>query len=294
MQTGIMSEAAIAAAIRLLQDEDSRVRRTCRTQLLATGDAARPALEAAAASADPRLRVHARRLLRSLELDAWARDFQALLRTTRLMSGGSQILEVGLEALVRFPGLAEGDPACFRRRLDALVAELHPLVAGRSSLTAARRLSQVLAHRHDLAGQRLPCGVQSSWLPDRVLQSARGPSSVLAAIYLIVARRSGIDATGVCLPDFVLVRLHGRRRILVDPYHRGRTVTKADCLRYLRRVLPARPVLEQLADVSDVEVLDRVVEDLILVHDRPADGELRDALRRARTVLAPGRVQTHG
>ena len=47
-------------------------------------------------------------------------------------------------------------------------------------------------------------------------------------------------------------------------------------------------------DVSDVEVLDRVVEDLILVHDRPADGELRDALRQARTVLAPGRVQTHG
>jgi hypothetical protein len=289
-----MTEAAIAAAIRLLEDDDSRVRRTCRTRLLASGEAARPALEAAASSADPHVRVRARALLRSIELDAWVRDFHASLRTTRLLTSGDRILEVGLEALVRFPGLAEGDPAAFRRRLDALVAELHPLVSGRSSLTAARRLSQTLAQRHDLAGERVPCGHQASWLPDRVLQSARGPSSVLAAIYLIVARRAGIDATGVCLPDFVLVRLHGRRRILVDPYHRGRTVTKADCLRYLRRALPSRPALDQLADVSDVEVLDRVVEDLILVHDRPSDGELRDALRHARTVLAPGRAQAHG
>ncbi|MEY2981357.1 MAG: transglutaminase family protein [Planctomycetota bacterium] len=294
MQTGTMSEAAIAAAIRLLEDDDSRVRRACRTRILASGEAARTALEAAASASDPRLRVRARALLRSIELAAWVDDFQGSLRTTRLLTCGDRILEVGLEALVRFPGLAEGDPSVFRRRLDALVAELHPLVAGRSSLTASRRLAQILAQRHDLAGERLPCGAQSSWLPDRVLQSARGPSSILAAIYLIVARRAGIDATGVCLPDFVLVRLHGRRNILVDPYHRGRSVTKADCLRYLRRVLPSRPVLEQLADVSDVEVLDRVVEDLILVHDRPADGELRDALRLARTVLAPGRAQTHG
>jgi hypothetical protein len=294
MQTETMSEAAIAAAIRLLEDEDSRVRRVCRTQILAAREAARPALEEAAVSADPHLRVRARSLLRSIELESWVREFQGALRTTRLVTSGECLLEVGLEALVRFPGLAEGDPASFRRRLDALVAELRPLVSGRSSLTAARRLAQVLAQRHDLAGQRLPCGVQASWLPDRVLQSARGPSSVLAAIYLIVARRAGIEATGVCLPDFVLVRLHGRRRILVDPYHRGRSVTKADCLRYLRRVLPSRPVLEQLADVSDVEVLDRIVEDLILVHDRPVDGELRDALRQARMVLTPGRVQAHG
>jgi hypothetical protein len=288
-QDALLTPSALRAAVRLLVDDDAKVHGACRRRLLAFGEGCRVELERAATAADPRLRIRARAVLRSLDLEAWVQDFVGAIRSARFGLQPCGLLATGLAALVRFPALEPGDAEDFGRRLAALTDELRPLGAARSSLTAARRLSDLLARRHDLNGARVPSKGHDTWLPDRVLASGRGPSSVLAAIYLLVARGAGIEATGVRLPDFVLVRVHGRRRILLDPYHRGRTVTKADCMRYLRRILPARPLAEQLADVADAEILDSVVEDLILVHDRPEDGEFRDALRRARVALTPGR-----
>lgn len=277
------------AAVRLLGDEDPKVHGACRRRLVAWGEGARDELALAADGPDPRLRVRARSVLRSLDLESWIRDFVGSIRAARFGIDAGGVLANGLRSLVGFPGLERGDAIAYERRLDDFAAELRPVVEARSSLTAARRLADVLAQRHELVGARAPRNGHQDWLPDRVLASGRGPASVLAGIYLVVGRRVGVEMTGVLLPDFVLVRVHGRRRILVDPYHRGRTVTKADCLRYLRRVLPTRPVSERLADVDDSEVLDRVLEDLILVNDRPEDGEVRDALRRARVALVPGR-----
>lgn len=288
-QDAVRTPSAVRAAVRLLGDEDPKVHGACRRRLVTWGEASREALELAATGADATLRVRARVVLCSLDLAEWVQGFVGAIESARVGLATEGMLEVGLRALVTFPGLPPGDADGFDARLDQLADELRGLVEWRSSLTAARRLSDVLGRRHGLLGARAPRGRHREWLPDRVLDQGRGPASVLAAIYLVVARRAGVEATGVMLPDFVLLRVHGRRRILLDPYHRGRTVTKADCLRYLRRVTPSRPAAERLADVDDCEVLDRVIEDLILVHDRPEDGELRDALREARAAVAPGR-----
>ena len=281
--------AAIQAVVRLLADDDAKVLRTCRRRLLDWGDAARVELKQAELDDDPRVRLRARAVLRSMELANWSRAFAQELAEARDSGEPHAVLDAGMRALVAFVRPEPVDLPSFDRAIDDLADELRPLIAGRSSLTAARRLAELLAQRHGLRGSRRMPNDRLSWLPDRVLAAARGPSSVLGALYLMIGRRAGMELSGVLLPDFLLVRVHGRRRILVDPYHEGRTVTRHDCLRYVGRLerFGCGAVRRTLEDISDGEVLDRVVEDLILVHDRPEQGEIRDALRIARASLEP-------
>ncbi|MBI5852749.1 MAG: hypothetical protein HZB39_17190 [Planctomycetes bacterium] len=281
--------SAIHAVVRLLADDDAKVLRLCRRRLLEWGSAAHAGLQAAESDDDPRVRVRARAVLRSLELATWTRAFAQDVAQAREVGGPHAVLEAGMRSLVAFVRHEAGDLGAFDAALEALAAELRPLVRGRSSLTAARHLAELLAKRHGLRGSRRMPADRLAWLPDRVLDTGRGPSSVLGALYLLVGRRAGLDLSSVLLPDFLLVRVHGRRRILVDPYHEGRTVTRHDCLRYVGRLerFGCGAAKRSLEDVDDADVLDRILEDLILVHDRPEQGEVRDCLRTARASLEP-------
>src|SRR5690606_22274283 len=95
--------SAVRAAIRLLADDDARVWRACRLRLRAWGEDARDELERAASHDDARLRVQARRLLRTLDLDAWLRDFVGAVRAARFGVDGTGVLETGLRRLCGFP-----------------------------------------------------------------------------------------------------------------------------------------------------------------------------------------------
>ena len=289
LHEALRDQPAIQAAVRLLADEDTRVFRMCRRRILAWGAVARDELLRATIDDDPRLRVRARAVLRTFELTAWSRDFVRAITKAREVGGPHAVLEAGLRLLVGFVGHEDGDVDAFEVRLDAIAAELRSFVEGRTSRAAANRLAEILCQRHGLRGSRRMPANRLAWLPDRVLASGRGPSSVLGGLYLVIGRRAGLELTGVLLPEFVVVRVHGRRRILVDPYHEGRTVTRHDCRRYLSRIerFGGGMLQHSLDDVDDADVLDRILEDLILVHDRPEQGEVRDTLRVARAALEP-------
>ncbi len=285
----VRDNPAIQAVVRLLADDDAKVLRLCRSQLLEWGNAARADLESAELDDNPRVRLRARAVLRSLELRTWTREFARDVAEARETGGPFALLEAGMRGLIGLVQPERDGARAFDLAIDSLADELRPLVATRSSRTAARRLSEVLCLRHGIRGSRRMPKDSRAWLPDGVLESARGPSSVLGGLYLLIGRRAGLDLSGVLLPDFLVVRIHGRRRILIDPYHEGRTVTRQDCLRYVSRIerFGGGLVRRSLEDVDDSDVLDRILEDLILVHDRPEQGEVRDALRIARASLEP-------
>ncbi|MFO1053406.1 MAG: transglutaminase family protein [Planctomycetota bacterium] len=290
LHQALRENPAIQAAVRLLTDDDERVVRMCRRRILAWGGLAQRELETAALDPDPRLRVRARAALRSIELDVWVRSFADEVAKARETGGGPAVLESGMRKLVGFSGLGDGDLVAFDAALDELAEQLRAVTSGRTSRTAARHISHVLGVRLALRGSRRMPKDRRAWLPDRVLESRRGPAAVIAGLYLLIGRRAGLQLSGVLLPEFVVVRVHGRRRrVLVDPYHEGRTVTRHDCLRYLRRMerFGAGSAHRSLVDVDDADVLDRILEDLILLHDRPEHGEVRDALRAARASLEP-------
>jgi regulator of sirC expression with transglutaminase-like and TPR domain len=91
-------------------------------------------------------------------------------------------------------------------------------------------------------------------LLDRVVANGVGAPITLSMIYMMVARWAGLTATGVALPNHFLVRIHGPRSLLIDPFHGGRVIPKADCARYLR-ACGVSPVRDQLRDLVDREVM---------------------------------------
>jgi hypothetical protein len=278
----------MAAAVRLLADPSPMVSRNCTATVLAWGERARVFLQQAEHDDDPRLRCEVRRLLRTLDLRRAAADFVTAVEQARSGRDARGVLEAGLQALhdlVRLQRTGHG-PDRYVRRLDELADELRPLVQGRTTPTQARHLADALGGRLCLRGCRSSLlRSREELLPTRVLERGRGTSAALAAIYLLVARRAGLDSSLVRLPGNFLVRLHGRRRVLIDPSRGGRTVTRADCLRYLRTRGDAEVGLHRLSDVDDTELLVGLVEDLLDVREVCCDPALTSGLLRALDAL---------
>lgn len=283
----IPNRSTIESVVSFLADETPSVVRACRAHVLRWGEACREVLVDAARSPNASMRIAARSLLRSLDLRVWTEQVVDLGRRAAHRNGES-VLEQGIE-LIQFLGRPLQDPCALRREMDLISAGAETVVAGHTEVTAARKLAAYLGQIEGF------CGCDSSYYRpenlflDCVLERRRGLPIALAVLYVLVARRVGLDAAAVRLPDdYYLVRVHGRRATLLDPFHGGRTVTKADAVRYLRHVGAAKPVSSRLADVDDVQLLLGMMSTLGRVYEHREDREFREALRRAQRALSLG------
>lgn len=277
------SARSVIAAVRLLADEDEKVRRACRSQLLLWGDIVEGPLKIAAEDDDPRLRMRARDLQRSLELRRWLERLCSFAGSAE-GSWNNRLFEgLMLAASVDRGDRAGSDAAS--STIGELGRMLAPRVEGRSTHTSARHLTNLLAGEFGLDGCREGFHRRDNLHLDRILQQRRGLPSALVAIYLLVARSAGLVASPVRLPDYYLLRIHGRRNVLLDPFHGGRTVTKADCLRYMRESGHPDASLDLLEDIDERELLAGVLEDMRRTCHRPTERELRVVLGEARTAL---------
>lgn len=252
--------AVLRAAIRLLDDDSRSVARAAQRMLLANGERARPLLRQAGEVGDVATRLRARRLLRQLDVRGCLRRFAALdLGQTGRSSSEPLLAGVALAAqMVRTFGPEAADLRAF---LSGEARVLQARFAGRSLPTQARLLGEHLAGQLEFAGADGDRLELDHVLLDRVLHNRVGNPTALSLVYLLVGRQAGLEATGVGMPGHLLVRLHGPRPVLVDPFHGGRTVTKVDCLRHLRS-RGYGPVRDRLRDLTDREMLANYVRDL--------------------------------
>ena len=100
----------------------------------------------------------------------------------------------------------------------------------------------------------------------------------LCILFLIVGRWAGLSMAGVGMPDHFLVRVRGVRPVLVDPFHKGRSVTKVDCVRYLRSVGYGNAVVEHLRNLEDREVIGHLLRSLKRVYRELGDREVENAI----------------
>lgn len=298
------TSAEIAAAIVLLADDRGPVQAAARDRLLRWGDHAVGPLREAAEAEHVRTRAQARALLRTMEVHDLLRKFAGL----RLDAEGRGALgsnapmpllngAVHLAQIVRTFGPEATDLA---RRLRAEARLLKKRFEGRSLSVCARLLAERLHGElglHGEPGLNAQPDLHDELTPeaagrveldhvlvDRVLARGDGIPVSLSLVYLLVARWAGLSAAGVALPDHFLVRLHGIRPVLVDPFHAGRTVTKADCARYLRS-RGFGSVQERLRDVSDREFLIHYLRGLQLAARNRAVPEARRGLGKALLML---------
>jgi regulator of sirC expression with transglutaminase-like and TPR domain len=177
------------------------------------------------------------------------------------------------------------DPAVTAAVLDRCADDLRPRCAGRTAVTSARLLAGYLTGEIGYGGSRSNYYDVSNILFDKVVAQRRGVPVSLALLYILIGRRAGLDITGVALPDHFLVRVHGARPVLLDPFHGGRTITKVDCLRYLRSAGYASDA-NSLSEVDDRAILLAFLGDLQRVYGYREDREICEALQRARRLFA--------
>lgn len=274
------------AVIRLLADDQESIVAAARARLLRWGAAALPALRQAAHAGEPAVAVRCRSLLRALQIKDSLARFSRLRLDDAAQAGAAPLLEgsVLLSKLVRtFVPDASDLVAILRWH----ATELQAKCAGRSLPACARLLAEQLHGAARLRGGRSDAMVMDEVSIDRVLTQQAGSPVTLSLVYLLVARWAGLSAAGVAIPGHFLVRLHGPRPVLVDPFHGGRAVTKLDCARYLRAA-GHRPALPHLRDLSDREFLLHYLRALrSAAQKRPVEHALQ-SLDHAESLLEVG------
>lgn len=285
-EAGEQLQRKIRAAISLLNDRDQVIAGTCREQVRAWGELARPILEEQLNGTDPHAAVLAGRMLKQLDLDAWVRKvrrFAAAVPRKGLMSwrdlerGAALVSSLGRPDVVGVANLAE--------TLDAFAAELEPKLVDKSTMTGARLLAGYLSRELGFDGTRSSFYEPAHIHFDKVVGVRRGVPVALALVYILVGRRAGLEVAGVAIPDHFLVRVHGPRPVLLDPYHEGRQVTKADCVRYLRQAGYGLHTNSYLEDVHDRQVLDTLLRDQARVYGYREDHEICSSIETARQSL---------
>jgi regulator of sirC expression with transglutaminase-like and TPR domain len=172
-----------------------------------------------------------------------------------------------------------------RNTLDRYAEELAPRFRGKSAMTCARLLSGYLSNQLGYSGSQSSFYEVSNVQFDKVVTIRRGVPIALALLFILVGRRAGLEVSGVAIPDHFLVRVRGARPVLLDPYHEGRQVTKADCVRYLRIAGYSLHTKSYLEDVPDCEILDCLLRNLLRVYGYREDNELCSVLENARQTL---------
>ncbi len=127
-------------------------------------------------------------------------------------------------ALALAAELEEVDAQGALAELDRLGAEVRSVATG-TPAEQAESLAQVLGRRHGFVGDREDYDHPDNSMLDLVLDRRKGLPILLSAVYVEVARRAGIELSGVGLPGHYVVGHFGQAPpILLDPFAGGAAV----------------------------------------------------------------------
>jgi regulator of sirC expression with transglutaminase-like and TPR domain len=217
-----------------------------------------------------------------------------------LNAPGADIAPAALAiARVEYPAL---DPEPYLDRIDAMGGNAADRLAGVSvaSSEAITILNEYLFEEEGFSGNRERYEDPRNSFLNEVLDRRRGIPISLAVIYMEVARRAGLEITGVNFPGHFLVRAASPLAgddLIIDPFHGGALLSEFDCRQLLRHhvgddaafdgslLVPATRhdiVVRMLVNLKRLYVRmrsfpqARFVSTLLLNVDPSAIGELRD------------------
>jgi regulator of sirC expression with transglutaminase-like and TPR domain len=259
-----LSQSQRIALLSLLGDEDPLVYRTVREKILSCGPPAAEWLRPHTMSNDPALRRRARQIV--LHFDRQAADDHFLAFCLR--HGEEFDLEQGawLFAQTQYPLI---NVEAYQAVLDGYASELRGRFQSRAEakqiLTA---LNQYLFDELGFAGnEENYYDPENSYL-NCVIDQRTGNPINLCLLYILLARRLRLPVAGIGLPGHFICRYQSTAaEIYLDPFNRGRFLTKADCVQYL---VNANCSLRDnyLAPVSARRLLLRVCSNLHQVYQR--------------------------
>jgi len=228
--SGGLSEARRKALLTLLADDDAAVHRAAHEQLLAQGPGVRDWLRPHLLSNDPAVRRGVRAVFAHFGRQTADNRFLAFC----LKQGEDLDLELGalLLAHTRHP---DANLEAYQAQLDDFAATLRErvvLVPGAKAML--NTINKFVFTELGFAGNQ-----EDYYNPDnsyltRVMDRRIGIPISLCTIYLGLARRLHLPVVGVGLPGHFVCRFQtSTEEIYIDCFHRGRLMTKADCVHFL-------------------------------------------------------------
>jgi len=222
-----------------------------------------------------------------------------------LKAPGEELAPAALAiARIEYPSL---DPGGYLEALERMGDEAAGRVAraGVHGQDAIRILNEYLYDEQRFTGNRQQYDDPRNSYLNEVLDRRTGIPITLAVVYLEIARRAGVQVTGVNFPGHFLLRAadeHARLHysgdfVIVDPFHGGALLSEIDCREMLRQhvgdeaafdsdlLQPATRreiVVRMLVNLKRLYVRmrsfpqARVVADLLLTVDPSSVTELRD------------------
>ena len=225
-----LSQSQRSALVSLLADEDPVVYRTVREKLLACGPPAAEWLRPHMTSNDPALRRRACQLV--LHFDRQAADDHFLAFCLR--HGEAFDLEQGawLFAQTQYPRInVEAYQAVLDGYADELRSRLGSSADPEEILTV---ISQYLCGELGFAGNDADYYEPENNYLNCVLDRRTGNPINLCLVYVLLGRRLKLPMVGIALPGHFICRYQSTAaEIYLDPFNRGRFLTKAECVQYL-------------------------------------------------------------
>jgi regulator of sirC expression with transglutaminase-like and TPR domain len=175
----------------------------------------------------------------------------------------------------------ELDPSRYLARLDDMGEAVRGRLDGQPrAADAVAALNAYLFAEEGFRGNEQDYYDPRNSFLNEVLDRRTGIPITLSTVYLEVARRAGVAASGVGLPGHFIVRVSaGGADLLVDPYHGGLQLTEADCQQRLDRIYAGRLRLDagMLAPSGRKSILARMLRNLKAIYLKT--GEQERALR---------------
>ncbi|MCD6338056.1 MAG: transglutaminase family protein [Verrucomicrobia bacterium] len=276
------SERELRALVTLLEDDDPIVYRAVRSRLLSFGAPILHRLEPYLADPDPRIRRRCRAV--AIRIRREANDSRLLQFCLRY--GENLDLEEGLLLLAqtRFPDI---NPRLYREQLDAFARELAGrIVEGPFALTSLAAVNDYLFYELGFRGADLSKAQPADFYFNHVMDRRIGDPINLCALYWLVAQRLRMPVVGIGIPGYFLCRFQtAAESVYIDPFHQGRLLTRADCVRYLHNA--HRGFQEAfLAPISPGRTLLRVCANLYRLYEEQKRAAEAKRLRRYIVALA--------
>lgn len=268
------------ALVRLLADNDEQTVRMVKESLAQGGTAVLDDLRDLAGCDNPLAALHARDVLHDVMQQA------ARTRFANLCADFANAPDLEAANWLLAAALLRGfEEEGYRRRLDAWGAELKRRLRNtRNDRHRVDAMAALLGGELTFRGNAADYYNESNSLLPCVLDSRQGIPISLTIVYILVGHRAGMPVEGVNLPGHFLAR-HGR--VLFDPFHRGRTLTKRDCREILRR---QHQELKDwhLAPASPRQMLARTLANLLYVYHQQGKSSRYACVKRWSHSLCRG------
>ncbi|MFP6739554.1 MAG: transglutaminase-like domain-containing protein [Planctomycetota bacterium] len=275
------------ALIHLLGDDDSGIRIKAWRHLEKLGAGVLDSVESAAGGAeDPEVRKQAGRFLREHKRREVFKEWLQFCREpgTDLEKGSL------LVARSEYPDL---DPSACTEVLDGYASSLEgSLSCGQQGGVEA--LVELLAGELGFRGNGDEYYDADNSYLNRVIESRLGIPLSLSVVYLLVARRCGIDLSGVAMPRHFLLKFQapgpggGGGGMFVDPFNGGRLLDVKECVGILESS-GEKFREEYLEAADDRAILSRMLGNLLNVYHSSSDSRRMNRVAAMLKLLqAPG------